>query len=318
MCGKQPKAVLLYSGGLDSILSCEALLRAGVELVCLRYRSIFYSHRSQPETYRPACQPVECDVSEEMVALLKAPRYGFGKNVNPCLDCKQMMYGKAWQEAQRCGADFIATGEVLGQRPKSQRAEAFRQMEAGAGVEGLVVRPLSARLLPLTIPEKEGLIHRERFFGFRGRSRKPQMQLARQWGISGYPTPAGGCKLTDPNFAERVRTLDRMGCLNVECLRLVRNGRLFPLGESPSYCFVLVGRNHEDNERLLRDAPTEALMLELRGRPGPLAALVGPAGRGTLDEAKRLVIRYSRFHDLAPEEVCVRTVSETRERFQAL
>ncbi len=302
---KRPLAVLLFSGGLDSILSAEVLARAGVEVVLLRHESIFVPVRRGG--YTPPCRMITRDVSEGMVRLLGEPTYGLGRNANPCLDCKQMMYGLAWEEAQREGADFIATGEVLGQRPMSQRRDAFRRMEKGAGVSGLVVRPLSARLLPPTVPEEKGLIDRQDMLDIHGRGRRRQMELAAGWGITDYPTPAGGCRLTDPNYAGRVFALARMGRLDLADLRAARHGRLFELGGG---AFVLVGRSEEDNASLERDAPPGALFLEMEDHPGPLACLVGDPSPEALDEARRLVIRYSRFKDLPPSAVRTWPVGE--------
>lgn len=306
---KRAKAVVLFSGGLDSSLACAVLHRAGVELVVLRHHCIFFPLK-EGKGYTPPGRAITREISEVMVELVRDPQYGHGKNANPCLDCKQMMYGRAWEEAQRQGAHFIATGEVLGQRPMSQRAEAFRRMEKGAGVEGLVVRPLSGKLLPPTIPEQKGLIDRDDLLDIHGRSRRRQMELAAEWGIEGYSTPAGGCKLTDPQYAERVFRLRDIGCLSVEHLRVARHGRLFVLGER---AFVLVGRNHEDNGQLLADAPDTGLILELRDVPGPLACLLGQPTEDEREEAKRLVIRYSRFRDLPAGDVGVRSVAEARE-----
>jgi len=297
----KPKAVVLFSAGLDSALAAEVLRRrAGVEVVLLRHSSIFYPLKEG--AYVPPCREITRDISKDMVELLRKPEHGFGRNVNPCLDCKQMMYARAWAEARRQGADFIATGEVLGQRPMSQHLGAFKRMEKGAGVEGRVVRPLSAKLLPATIPEKEGLIEREALLDIRGRSRKRQMALAEKWDIENYPNPAGGCRLTDPQFARRVRTLDELGFMTVEHLSAIRHGRLFPLGPRT---YVLVGRDEEDNRLLARDAPARSLLLELAEQPGPLACLVGEPTDETLEHTKRLVIRYSRFEGLPLSAVAV-------------
>jgi len=306
--GKRPKAIVLFSGGLDSSLACEVLHRAGVEVVALRHHSIFYPLRAA-RGYTPPGGVITREISEVMVQLVRSPRYGHGRNANPCLDCKQMMYGRAWAEAQQQGADFIATGEVLGQRPMSQHKEAFRRMEKGAGVEGLVVRPLSGRLLAPTIPEQKGLIDRADLLDISGRSRKRQMELAAEWGIRDYPSPAGGCLLTDPQYAGRVFLLRDMGLFSVEHLRAARRGRLCPLGER---AFLLVGRNDQDNRLLLADAPDDARMLELADHPGPLACLIGEASPAELQTAKGLVIRYSRFKALGADDVVVRSVDEAR------
>jgi tRNA-uridine 2-sulfurtransferase len=164
------------------------------------------------------------------------------------------------------------------------------------------VRPLSGRLLPPTMPEEEGLIRREDLLGIRGRGRHDQMALAAEWAITSYPQPAGGCRLTTPQYAERVFTLAQMGFHDVASLALVRHGRLVPLGERT---FVVIGRDEADNDAVLADAPPGSLLLELRDQPGPLACLVGEATEAALGEARRLVVRYSRFRDLPPEEVTV-------------
>jgi tRNA-specific 2-thiouridylase len=287
------KAVLLYSGGLDSRLSCEVLRRAGVEVVILRHSSVFFP-LAEGRAGVPGCLTITRDLTEEMIRLVAEPQYGLGKNANPCLDCKQQMYGLAWQEAQRQGADFIATGEVLGQRPMSQNRAAFARMEKGAGVRGLVVRPLSGKLLPPTIPEERGR----------------QMALAAEWGIRHYPAPAGGCKLTDPQYGGRVLSLRAMGRFAADVLRAARHGRFVELSDD---CLALVGRNHADNEGLLADAPEGSLVLELAGRPGPVACLIGPATEADLERVKALVIRYSRFRDLPTDQVVSRTPAEARE-----
>jgi tRNA-specific 2-thiouridylase len=292
------RAILLFSGGLDSSLACEVLLRAGVEVIILRHHSVFFPFKDG--AYHPPCTVVTRDVTADMIARVDDPQYGHGRNANPCLDCKQMMYGRAWREADRFGAQFIATGEVLGQRPMSQHREAFPRMEKGAGVEGLVVRPLSAALLPTTIPEKQGLIRREDMLDINGRSRKRQMELAARWGITDYPSPAGGCKLTDPQYGARVLELRRMGMLEDGNLRAARHGRFVPLGEQ---AVVLIGRNHEDNEALRADAPPGSLLLALEGRPGPLACVIGHPAEAEVEEARRRVVRHSRFRALPPEAV---------------
>ncbi len=299
------RAVVLYSGGLDSTLAAEVLLRAGVDVVLLRHTSIFYPLREG--TYVPPCPIIVRDISETMARLVADPKYGHGRNANPCLDCKQMMYGLAWQEAQRQGAQFIATGEVLGQRPMSQNLEAFARMEKGAGVKGLVVRPLSGRLLPPTIPEERGLFRREDLKDFRGRSRQGQMALAAEWGITSYPQPAGGCRLTTPQYADRVFTLAEIGFHDVASLALIRHGRLFALG---GRAFVVVGRDEADDKAILADAPVGSLLLELRDRPGPVACVAGEPGEEDLEEARRLVVRYSRFRDLPTTEVAATVAGE--------
>ena len=303
-------AMLLYSGGLDSILSYEVLRRAGVGVVPVKFHSIFCPEAKE-ESYLSEDELVTDDVSAAMVELVKDPEHGLGKNVNPCMDCKQMMYRRAWELAGKHDGNFIATGEVVGQRPMSQRRDAFNAMEGRAGVEGMVVRPLCAKKLPPTIPEKRGWIDREKLLGLSGRNRKPQMRLAADWGIEDYPSPAGGCRLTDPNYAERVRNLMELEMFTTRNARLLRNGRLFPLDNA----FAVVGRDHEDNLSILEDVSEDALMLELENHPGPLAALVGHRTGENVKRVKELVIRYSRFKDLSPEAVVAVNLNAMRERW---
>lgn len=310
---EKPKAILLYSGGLDSILAYELLRRIGVDVVPLQFRSIFCPSE-ESEDGPPEDRKVRPDISADMVELLHDPEFGFGSNVNPCMDCKALMYERAAEQMERLDADCIATGEVVGQRPMSQRREAFRRMEKAAGVEGLVLRPLCARHLPPTKPEREGLIDREELLNMDGRTRKPQMKLAEEWGIEDYPAPAGGCRLTDPNYAERIEALMGMDRLNVANARLVQSGRFFPLEED---AFAVVGRNHEDNLEIAAHAPEEATLYDLEDLPGPLAALVGPRTDENVAEVRRLVIRYSRFDDVEPERVVVKTPTEMHEKWNA-
>jgi len=308
---QQPRAIVLLSGGLDSLLAVEVLARAGVEVIGLNHTTVFYPGKPGL-TSQSASRIITRDISDKMLALVSAPQHGFGKNANPCLDCKQMMYGLAWAEAERQGAQFIATGEVLGQRPMSQHRGAFKLMERGAGVEGRVVRPLCAQLLEPTLAEEAGLYRREDMLDISGRSRKRQMALAAEWGITEYPSPAGGCKLTDPNYAERLFRLREKGHLELGPLRAARHGRLLDLADTDA--FLLVGRNDADNNALLADAPEDARILEMADVPGPLGCVVGDLNDEQLTEARRIVVSYSRFKDSPPESVLVMSVAEARER----
>ena len=307
-----PTAILLYSGGLDSILAYELLRRLGVEVIPLQFRSIFCPSEHS-EDGPPEQEKVRPDISAEMVELLRDPKFGFGSNVNPCMDCKALMYRRAADEMERRGADFIATGEVVGQRPMSQRREAFRRMEKAADVEELVLRPLCARNLPPTKPEQEGLVDRDELLDLAGRNRKPQMGLAEKWNIRDYPDPAGGCRLTDPNYAERIETLMDMNRLNVANALVIQSGRFFPLDE---YAFAVVGRDHEDNLEIVDNAPPEGTLYDLDDLPGPLAVLVGPRTEENVAEVRRLVIRYSRFDDVNPERVVVKEPEDMRRKWR--
>src|SRR3990170_2260758 len=209
------KAISLLSGGLDSTLAARVLLDQGIELEALNFLTVFCTCTNRGETCLASQKAVQglgiplkvFNVSNEYLGVVKHPKHGYGSNINPCIDCRVFMLKKAKQYMEETGASFIVTGEVLGQRPMSQRKDAMRLIEKEADLKGLVLRPLSAKFLPVTIPEKEGWVDREKLLNIQGRSRKPQMKLADDLGIRDYPCPAGGCLLTDPSFAKRMKDL---------------------------------------------------------------------------------------------------------------
>ncbi len=283
------KALVLYSGGLDSNLALKLILEQGLQAVTLTFSTPFTLIKAS----RPPFSQVECRsiyFGQEYIDLVKSPSFGWGKNMNPCIDCRIYTLRRTKELMEEVGASFIVTGEVLGQRPMSQRRDTFRLIEREAGVEGLVLRPLSAKLLPPTTPEREGWVNRGALLGLRGRSRKPQMELARRWGIESYPTPAGGCKLTDPGFSHRLQEAFQFEEDSLRDMQLLKLGRHFRL---PSGGKVVVGRNERENERLSSLVGPEDLLLEVVGFPGPLTLLRKGKGEGDLREAASLCARYS-------------------------
>ena len=244
------KAVVMFSGGLDSILAARVLMEQGIEV------HLF--------TLRVDCPPIEepsatagsssvADVEDapakgarilglpltrlscpdEFLEMVKHPRYGYGSNMNPCIDCKIQIMKKAREFMEKIGASFVATGEVLGERPMSQRRDTMMLIEKAAGMRRMIVRPLSAKLLDPTIPEETGVVDRKKLLDIRGRSRKPQMELAAKFGITEYPSPAGGCQLTDPGFAARLDDLlkdnPNFDCNDFNLLKVGRHFRFFAL-----------------------------------------------------------------------------------------
>jgi len=187
------------------------------------------------------------NVTKDFLEVLKSPKHGYGSNINPCIDCRILMLKKARELMEELGAKFLITGEVLGQRPMSQRRDAMHIIEREAGVKGIVLRPLSARLLEPTIPETEGWVDREKLLSISGRGRKPQMELAQRYDIKDYPCPAGGCLLTDPAFSRRIRDLIDHDELVMEDIQLLNHGRFFRLSDKAK---LVVGKNQHENEIL--------------------------------------------------------------------
>jgi hypothetical protein len=276
----RPDVIALFSRGLDSILAARAIQRQGLTVQAVHFITPFFDSgiRGQIAAFcthilkRYDIPVVVIDLSKEFLQMLANPPHGYGKHFNPCVDCKLMMLQAAKILAAEWGARGIVTGEVLGQRPFSQRRDTMRIIERDSGSEGLLLRPLSALLLPETEMEKSGLIDREQLFGFSGRGRKAQMKLAAEWGITDYPTPAGGCLLTDPAFAARVRELYTGGRVpaevEIELLKFGRFHSLMPAG------FIIIGRNRGENQRLEALADDRVRLLRLADLPGPLAAMV--------------------------------------------
>ncbi|NSW76717.1 MAG: tRNA 4-thiouridine(8) synthase ThiI, partial [Candidatus Atribacteria bacterium] len=207
------RAIGLISGGLDSALAVSIVKRQGIEVIALRFLSPFWGRgkwiKQLIEELGVEYQEVEVD--ESYLGMIENPRYGYGKNMNPCIDCKIWMLRRAKDLMKEWGASFVFTGEVVGQRPKSQMKNTLRLIEKQSGLEGLLLRPLSAKLLPETVPEKEGWVKREELLDLSGRGRERQLKLAEEWGIRSFPPPAGGCLLTEPNFSRRLRDLRQHG-----------------------------------------------------------------------------------------------------------
>jgi tRNA U34 2-thiouridine synthase MnmA/TrmU len=257
------KAIALVSGGLDSTLATKVVMDQGVDVVAANFVSPFCRCDKGRSHARPGdggCRHEAKFVSEQLgiplkivnvtkdfLEVLKSPKHGYGSNINPCIDCRILMLKKARQMMDELGAKFLITGEVLGQRPMSQRRDAMHIIEREAGVKGLVLRPLSARLLEPTIAETEGWVDRQKLLNISGRGRKPQMKLAEDYNIKDYPCPAGGCLLTDPAFSRRIRDLIDHDELTMEDIQLLNHGRYFRLTDRAK---LIVGKNQHENERL--------------------------------------------------------------------
>jgi tRNA U34 2-thiouridine synthase MnmA/TrmU len=239
-------------------------------------------------------------VTEALFEAVRNPKHGYGSQMNPCLDCRILMFTGARERMEEMGADFVFTGEVLGQRPMSQHRQAMHLIEREAGLEGRVVRPLSARLLEPTVAEEEGLVDRDKLLAIQGRSRKPQMALAEEHGITDYPCPAGGCRLTDPGFARRMRDLVQFAHdFDLNDVNLLKVGRHFRVTPEAK---VVTGRDEGENQRMLVLAREADHLFEVKGCGSPITLLRGEAGERGIRLAAAITARYS---DAQSDEVTV-------------
>ncbi|MDA8431446.1 MAG: 7-cyano-7-deazaguanine synthase [Nitrospiraceae bacterium] len=311
------RAVALYSGGLDSTLAVIAALRQGIEVTAVT----FLNHFGCDITDKSSCSkdPFSaaekfgftvklCHLSEKFIDIVKNPKFGHGRNMNPCMDCRILMLKEAKAFMEMTGAEFIITGEVLGQRPMSQRRDALNIIDREAGLKGLVLRPLSAKLLKPTIAEENGLVDRELLYDFGGRTRKPQMALAEEYGLTDYPAPAGGCLLTEPNYSYRLKELlDHAPDPSLTDLQLLRIGRHFRLSRG---CKAVVGRDRSENDELLALTGDEGTWMRVIGYGSPVTLLRGAAENDEVVTAAALCARYSDAGKLPEADVKVTAGAE--------
>ncbi len=305
------RALALFSGGLDSILACRVVAAQGIEVQAIKFVSPFFGHDilQDPEKYRQemlhryGIDVLIEDISFPYLQLLHNPAHGFGKNFNPCIDCKIFMLSRAREMMTGLGASFLITGEVLGQRPMSQRRDTLNVIERDSGNRSILLRPLSAKLMKETEAERRGLIDRDRLLDFSGRGRSRQIALAREFGITDFPAPAGGCILADPILSRRVaRMYAGDGVLRPEEITrvdilLLLVGRQFLL---PGGGWLILGRDEHENQKLKGLCQESDMLLSMENRPGPTAILRRatslPAGKlaEDLQVAASLVVRYGK------------------------
>lgn len=292
------KAIALLSGGLDSTLAVRLIVDQGIEVEALNFVTPFCNCNRKGKGCEAkrvadeldiACRTIA--VTDEFFAVIGNPKHGYGSGMNPCLDCRILMFSKARERMEEIGAAFVFTGEVLGQRPMSQHRRAMQIIERESGLEGRLLRPLSALLLSPTIPETESLVDREKLLALQGRSRRPQISLAEEHGITDYPCPAGGCLLTDPSFARRMRDLvGACPAFDLNDVNLLKIGRHFRLSPKAK---LVVGRNEEENHRLLTLARRGDLRFEVKDCGSPITLLRGEAAAAEAQLAAAITARYS-------------------------
>lgn len=305
------KALGLISGGLDSSLAALTLIRQGIEVTGIAFVTPFFNAEKAKKAAQTIGHPLIIEnIGEIHLNMVKAPRYGYGRHMNPCIDCHAMMFEQAGKRMLEDGFDFLFSGEVLGQRPKSQNANALRSVAKLSGFSKRVLRPLSAKLLPPTAMEEAGLVDREQLLDIQGRSRKRQQVLAKEWGYHDYPASAGGCLLTEEGFANQLRDLLRYHpaatTSDVELLKAGRQFRLSPRAK------LVVGRNQADNDTLQQLAQPDQVKLRCLNFNGPLGIFCGEPTAEDLKIAAEIVASYGKGkNEITVEVLCISTEGQS-------
>lgn len=309
------KALALFSGGLDSALAIKIIKDQGIEVIALNFVSHFFGGKNEKAENMAKQLGVQLEYvnfSQVHTDILKDPVHGRGKNMNPCIDCHALMFKTAGDLMEKYGASFIISGEVLGQRPMSQNYQALEKVRAMApGLEDLIVRPLSAKLLPESKPERLGWIDREKLLDIQGRSRKVQIELVEKFGLVDYPTPGGGCLLTDPGYSKRLRILEEDGFLEEEfseLFHLLKIGRFFRFEKGK---YLIVGREQEDNLKIEEYKNYGTLYVRGKDIPGPHIVGYGNLSEDEINFTLNLFSRYSKVKGKEELTLLVNGVDKT-------
>ncbi len=284
------KAIALFSGGLDSMLAVKVIAGQGIKVEGVTFETPFFgAERAKAAAEQIGLELAIVDFTEEHLRMLENPQYGYGRNMNPCIDCHALMLNFAGKRMEATCAQFIFTGEVLGQRPMSQNKQSLQIVAQKSGYTGFILRPLSAKLLSETKPEMEGIVDRGRLLDIQGRGRKKQMELAKEFGIDSYPTPAGGCLLTDPVFSKRLRDLFSQGDYVLRDIHLLKYGRHIRVGSRK----IIIGRNKSENKKLADLCGPEDIVINVQDHPGPVVVIPYGAGEETMRLGAAACARYS-------------------------
>jgi len=309
---KKRKALALLSGGLDSTLAVKMMLDMGIEVEALNFTSPFCTCTGK----NSGCKSEAVRVAQEFnipikvmhkgvdyLEIVRNPEHGYGKGVNPCVDCRIYLLRKAKEYMEESGSDFVITGEVLGQRPMSQRRDSLRVIERESGLEGLLLRPLSAQHFEPTIPEREGWVDREKLLAIKGRCRKELFDLADELDVTNYPCPAGGCLLTELSFVPKIKDMfDHCDELDQRDFRLLKIGRHFRIGDRTK---LIVGRAEADNHQMENIRTEDEAALTWMDGNTPLGVIVGNQDCDR-QLAAQIMLRYTRAEAGAPCRIAVR------------
>lgn len=297
------RVLALISGGLDSTLAAKIIAEQGIEVIGICFKSAFFGPANAIRMAEQVGIPLKVvDFTEEHIKMTRNPKHGYGKNMNPCIDCHAMMLNYAGRMLGEMGADFLITGEVLNQRPMSQTLGSLNVVKKESGYASKILRPLCAKNLSPTEMEMNGLVDREKLLDIKGRSRKIQMELAEHYGIEDYPSPAGGCKLTEPGFARRLRDLytydEKLDLNDIEILKIGRHFRISPR------VYAVSTRDSSELE-VMRPLIREGdLLFEASDFSGTVVLLRGSRSVGDLEIAARIAARYCKGSGL--DDVAVR------------
>lgn len=296
--GKKMKAIALFSGGLDSTLAMKLIIDQGIEVLAVNINTGFGSTKDRLDHMQSMCDQVGAELriidihSEYLQDVLFDPKYGYGKNFNPCIDCHAKMFAVAKRIMEAEGASFLLSGEVMGQRPMSQNRDALQIVLDESNCDGLLLRPLSAQRLSPTIAEENGWVDREKLEGITGRNRDRQMELAREIGLENFESPGGGCLLTDENFAKKMVDFIKYDKFEVEDIPVIKHGRHFRLSDGAK---LVIGRDQADNVYLHEVKSEKYVHIQTISLIGPHSLISKNASQNDLEFAAKAILTYCKI-----------------------